>query len=599
MPYRVSKGRVLGAVIAVAALLGGTIASSSWRASRTRFELASELASNWERALEDRLASIYGAGAIDVAVLVELDDARRELEREDLDPSTAVPLQKANGVTSYEASRTRERLEERSPRLLVCRATLRAAPQLALPSGVTDRRPTESEREALEQELLALTRASLPLCTAPEDPRPAFELVLRASPQLAPEPASTTTPVLFWPLALGLLLFCGAAVELLRRHRQRRASRLAAAARPHGLERARAAAARHPRHAARVLEAWCSVEARELDSPVALDGRSAALLLAELGGGLSTAVLSALRPATARRLALLLEARPVRLELRELAELAERFAAAIEEEARHRELAVEEFVELAKAAIAAPECAALEKSVASVSALRRAQALLAALPPAELAARLAALAPGVAESSAAALPPELAAQALAELDATQRAAWLERIARVPAPTESERETLLLRLAAAEISTPRDRRERSAECAARIAARWPHAERDAALQELENCAPDLAPSVREQLIAFEDLAHLEPEELRTLLGCLELGELALALRGAPEALASAIERALTPRVRERLREERANASASAEPGARAARARLVAALRELFERGEVELRSQPTTEVLAS
>ncbi|MBL8900181.1 MAG: hypothetical protein JNM84_21300 [Planctomycetes bacterium] len=604
MPRRVVIGRVLGVALAAAAFFGFGLAAVHFARPRSSFELANELAARGEHALRERLDAVYGAGAIEVAVFLELDDAERELVRDELDPSTAVPQQRADGMTTYESSRVRERLEERSPRVRACRATLCAAPQLALPEGAALRAPTEEEREQLASELSAIARACLPLCSPPEDARPAFELVLRAKPIDANALASAAEPsLLTWPLLFGSLLLCGVAIAALRRQRQRARLRREEAAVLRGLERARRVAANHPARAARLIERWCTpapgTDISDRQSSAARDARCAALLLTELGGGITAAVLAATSPETARRIARLLADEPARLALDELEFLAERFADELAAEERRRELHAPAFASLADAVLDRDESRAMHTELARAAARRRTYAILSALSPAQIEARLRAMSNEDADATLAALPRELAARALSTLDAAERAAWLERLSRAPELAELEREARLERLASAhETPTPHESSLRAAARAARVLARWPHAERSAALHELGARAPELASRVREQLVVFEDLAQLGAEELRTLLGCLELGELALALRGAPAEVEAAIERALSPRVRERLREERSSAGEPASQDVCRARAHLVAELRELFERGSVELSGAPTSEASA-
>jgi flagellar motor switch protein FliG len=56
-----------------------------------------------------------------------------------------------------------------------------------------------------------------------------------------------------------------------------------------------------------------------------------------------------------------------------------------------------------------------------------------------------------------------------------------------------------------------------------------------LQALEERNPDAAIKVRENMFKFEDLQRLDPAGVQTLLRALDKGKLALALKGAPDAL----------------------------------------------------------------
>jgi flagellar motor switch protein FliG len=127
--------------------------------------------------------------------------------------------------------------------------------------------------------------------------------------------------------------------------------------------------------------------------------------------------------------------------------------------------------------------------------------------------------------------------------------------------------------------------------AHLLARWPCELRQAALEHVAEQDLAAAQRIREHLIGFPDLPRLDEDEIRSLLGCLELGDLALAMKDAPQEIEEAIERALTPRVRQRLSEERAQCSDAAPAQSEQAREHLVEMLRDLFERGSIDLHEE--------
>ena len=117
-----------------------------------------------------------------------------------------------------------------------------------------------------------------------------------------------------------------------------------------------------------------------------------------------------------------------------------------------------------------------------------------------------------------------------------------------------------------------------------------AEEGALLEGLRGRDEGLADEVRAKLLSFEDVPRVQDRDLQQLLRGVDLGVLALALKGAPEDIASAITANMSERNRESLAEEAAELGRVPRRQVEEARNAVVRALRELAGTAGLELKS---------
>ena len=92
--------------------------------------------------------------------------------------------------------------------------------------------------------------------------------------------------------------------------------------------------------------------------------------------------------------------------------------------------------------------------------------------------------------------------------------------------------------------------------------------------------ELADQVRAKLLAFEDVPRLQDRDLQQVLRGLDVAQLALALKGAPEEIAAAIKANMSERNRTALEEEAAELGRVPKKAVEEARNLVVRAIREL-------------------
>ena len=116
-----------------------------------------------------------------------------------------------------------------------------------------------------------------------------------------------------------------------------------------------------------------------------------------------------------------------------------------------------------------------------------------------------------------------------------------------------------------------------------------ADEGALLEGLRGRDGHLADEVRAKLLSFEDIARLQDRDVQQLLRGIELGTIALALKGADAEIATAITSNMSERNRESLAEEAAELGRVKRSQVEDARNLLVRAMRELAGTAGLELK----------
>lgn len=114
-----------------------------------------------------------------------------------------------------------------------------------------------------------------------------------------------------------------------------------------------------------------------------------------------------------------------------------------------------------------------------------------------------------------------------------------------------------------------------------------------LAALRDRDSQLADEVRAKLLSFEDLPRLQDRDLQQMLRGVDVPQLALALKGAPEAVAEAIRANMSERNRTALAEEAAELGRVPKKAVDEARNVLVRAVRELAGTQGLELKKAAT------
>ncbi len=110
---------------------------------------------------------------------------------------------------------------------------------------------------------------------------------------------------------------------------------------------------------------------------------------------------------------------------------------------------------------------------------------------------------------------------------------------------------------------------------------------AALQERD---PELAAQVRALMLSFEDLPLLQDRDVQQVLRGIDIGQIALALKGAPEEISAVVRGNMSERNRQTLTEEAAELGRVPKSQVEEARNLLVKAIRELSATQGLELKT---------
>lgn len=109
-----------------------------------------------------------------------------------------------------------------------------------------------------------------------------------------------------------------------------------------------------------------------------------------------------------------------------------------------------------------------------------------------------------------------------------------------------------------------------------------------LSRLEAEDPDLAAIVRQAMFTFEDLSRLDTRSMRTLLREVATDRLTIALRGASDAVMTAIFSGLSQRAADLIRDDLANMGHVRKADVEAARKEIVEAALKLEDEGKLSL-----------
>jgi flagellar motor switch protein FliG len=111
-----------------------------------------------------------------------------------------------------------------------------------------------------------------------------------------------------------------------------------------------------------------------------------------------------------------------------------------------------------------------------------------------------------------------------------------------------------------------------------------------LRDLSELHPELAAEVRALMFVFDDITMLRDRDLQEVMRTIEPKDLALAIKGAADEVRAAVTRNISDRARESLQEESEVLGAVRLTDVEAARARIIAQIRELEDAGKIVVRS---------
>lgn len=109
-----------------------------------------------------------------------------------------------------------------------------------------------------------------------------------------------------------------------------------------------------------------------------------------------------------------------------------------------------------------------------------------------------------------------------------------------------------------------------------------------LAKLEAEDPELAQIIKQAMFTFDDLARLDSKAMRTLLREVATDRLTVALRGAPDEVATAIFSGLSSRAADLIRDDLANMGHVRKSDVEAARREIIDAALKLEEEGKLSL-----------
>ncbi len=116
-------------------------------------------------------------------------------------------------------------------------------------------------------------------------------------------------------------------------------------------------------------------------------------------------------------------------------------------------------------------------------------------------------------------------------------------------------------------------------------------RDGVLQAIQQKDPEVADKVSNLMIVWEDVALVGDRSLQQALRGIDERQLALALHEAPEQMTRKIKSNISERATARVEEEKSLMSAPKKEDVAQARERIVAALRELNQKGELSFEEE--------
>lgn len=203
---------------------------------------------------------------------------------------------------------------------------------------------------------------------------------------------------------------------------------------------------------------------------------------------------------------------------------------------------------------------------------------LAPEPPPTLALALAHLDPEVAAAILVELPADLQGEVATRVAALERV-HPEVLAEVDADLEQRLRPLL---------EERTQRIEGLSVLVGILNRGTRETEKQVLESIELSDPDLASRIRDALFIFDDIARLDDRAIQQLLKSVDSKDLAVAMKGAGEAVTACILRNLSERARENLQEEIEFLKGLRQTEIEEARTRCVRAVRVLEEAGTITI-----------
>jgi flagellar motor switch protein FliG len=108
-----------------------------------------------------------------------------------------------------------------------------------------------------------------------------------------------------------------------------------------------------------------------------------------------------------------------------------------------------------------------------------------------------------------------------------------------------------------------------------------------LENINGLNVKLAKDIQDNMFVFEDLVELEPSDLMKVLAEIDVGEVAVALKGAPDDWVDAIMAAMSTRAKERYEEEAEMLGKVKLKDVEAARRKMLDITQKFIESGEIE------------
>ncbi|MEO0550037.1 MAG: FliG C-terminal domain-containing protein [Pseudomonadota bacterium] len=183
------------------------------------------------------------------------------------------------------------------------------------------------------------------------------------------------------------------------------------------------------------------------------------------------------------------------------------------------------------------------------------------------------------------LPSRIAAELVRDLPpqhATLALRHLLHLGRVTPAALSTIETMLQHALMTTATTERAGTERLAQIFDNLDTRF----EQGLLAALDNAEPGLGERIRGLMFTFDDIAHLDPASLQTILASIDRSVLVLALKGARPETAEAFHKNMTQRARELLQSEIEMLGPVRRADIEAARSDLTALARGLVKRGDI-------------
>ena len=189
------------------------------------------------------------------------------------------------------------------------------------------------------------------------------------------------------------------------------------------------------------------------------------------------------------------------------------------------------------------------------------------------------------------LPPEKTGEVLEELSPEKRSEVVNRTLETgrvrPEVAREIASGVLSRLHQSTSPTGGMRREERISRLAFMFGSLEDEERKEAMEQLREQEPEVADEVQRKMFAFEDLEWVEERSLQNLLGRMEPGTLALALKGASSDIEQVIMDNISSRMQDEVQEERELAGSVPLSKAEEAREEVMTEARQMNNEGELE------------